>query len=42
MLAIQDAPGILPMKKDAKAGMEQTIIATLNSAVLVNDCSGPQ
>ena len=34
MLACQKAPGIWPLKKDANAGVELTIIATQLSQVL--------
>ena len=34
ILACQKAPGILPLKKDAKAGVEPTTIATQLSQVL--------
>ena len=35
MLASQDAPGILPLKKDENAGIEPTTIATSISQVLI-------
>lgn len=34
ILACQKAPGIVPLKKDANAGVEPTIIATQLSQVL--------